>query len=705
MGNNFVFIVLILSLTTPIVNAADSVIIQPTTCKDTENNCQLSNVQSQDGVSEDQKGHKSGVRFIETTHTNTQAVTSPNSITNVTVYVDRFESSNPGDQKITLQVKRSSDGNTQSCNLNPKITNNSMYDSCDVTNFIINSSDPENDVEGLTISYQVQKLGDSNYLYLDHAYVNITYIDSSPPTISLNSPSNDTWTNNSNVTFFFTPIDITSDIAGCSLMINNSLNQSNTTKITESHLNNITTSVNEGVHLWTVNCTDTSSNANKGTNITQNMIKVDLSTPSIQLDQPTNNTILRAENVTFNFTSWDNFSQTLNCSLYLDNKLNQSQSTQNFTAANFTVIKMKEGIHNWTVTCNDLAQNSFISGTRNFSVVIDDEAPRIENFTYLPLSTENLTENASINVTVNVTDDIGVDKVILQYKIANETFWNETIMSSNTSIYYGQFLPLAVNYTFRIYANDTSNNTNTSIAINITVFYAAKNNNSGQPTPGNQGGGTSSGNNGGGGSIISNINRNVTVEQIATNLVKVESAQFVTSNAINESMTELIQISAKDIDDMKLKGFPTNKVALLLEEARKNFESRNYDTIKNITSIIKFEKIAALNTNNIIQSIENKIKDYSKITGSFLGSRQSFSETRNLIELAKIAFQREDFNTSLKRAKNAQLTFDAELSKSKNLVEANSSLSYWWVIFSITIVLSLMLLYKYSLPQNNKKEE
>ena len=129
MNNKIVTFILILSMIFPTVNAAtNSVIIHPVSCSDSENNCQLSNVQTQDGVSESQKGHQNQIRVIDTVNGNTSAITSPDTINNVTVYIDRFESANPGGQTITLQVVRPSDNTASSCTLSAKLTNDSVYD-------------------------------------------------------------------------------------------------------------------------------------------------------------------------------------------------------------------------------------------------------------------------------------------------------------------------------------------------------------------------------------------------------------------------------------------------------------------------------------------------------------------------------------------------------------------------------------------------
>jgi len=84
-----------------------------------------------------------------------------------------------------------------------------------------------------------------------------------PPTIALISPADSYWFNENNVTFFFRPED-DEDIVNCTVIIDNELNQSNTSAIIRNVTNNITTSIGDGTYTWTVNCTD--NNSYVGTN-------------------------------------------------------------------------------------------------------------------------------------------------------------------------------------------------------------------------------------------------------------------------------------------------------------------------------------------------------------------------------------------------------------------------------------------------------
>lgn len=355
-----------------LANAANAVpnvvIIHPSSCTDSEGNCQLSNVQSQDGITESQVGHNNAVRYIETVNSNSSAMTSPDTINNVTVYIDRFESGTTGGSIITIQATRPSDSIALSCTLSEKTSNDSTYDGCDVTTLIIGSSSPEADAEGLTVSYRTQALGNTKKFYLDHAYANVSYTDSSAPIVILNSPENNTWSNLSSTLFQFMPNDVSSDILNCTLVINEVLNATNST-ISENQINYINSSLNGGLNRWTINCTDGSANYNIGTNVSKRVRYVDLTKPVLELGLPAANATILQNNMTLNLTVRDNLSPTSNCSVYLDNALNQTNSSvSNGTLTNFAINGVPQGVHNWSVSCIDLAGNWNYSETRNFTV-------------------------------------------------------------------------------------------------------------------------------------------------------------------------------------------------------------------------------------------------------------------------------------------------------------------------------------------------
>lgn len=462
-----IFLVLMLFLAYLVM--ADSVIINPTGCTDSDGDCTLSNVQTQNGISEETAAHRNALKRITTDHDDSSAINNPDSIDNVSIFMDRYESTTSAGATLEITVTRPSDGTSTSCTLTSKTTGDNNYDVCDVTSFVTT----ESNAEALDVAYEVQALGNGESFFLDHVYVNITYSDTTAPSILLNSPGNNNWTNSTNVSFYFTPNDVASGILNCSLMIDSKLNQSNRTVITEGIQNVIWTNLTEGIHNWTVNCTDSSDNLNVGTNGSVRIIKVDITAPyNITLNLPNNFSNISCRNLIFNFTAYDAMDKTLNCSIYINGTLNQTNnSVSNATLTNFWIDNFLEGRYKWNVSCRDSAGNvNWSNKTR--MVNVDTAAPAIRNITFTPNSTDDIDPGVSLNVTVNISDFTDVSQVVFQYKqVTAGDYTNITMTYNRTSgLANASFTPNVRGiWNYRVWANDTLRNTNTTITYDLSV--------------------------------------------------------------------------------------------------------------------------------------------------------------------------------------------------------------------------------------------
>jgi hypothetical protein len=92
--------------------------------------------------------------------------------------------------------------------------------------------------------------------------------DNSPPNITLISPANDSFDIDGNVTFQYNATDLLSGIANCSLILNNTINQTDTS-ITESVVQEFNSILDVGDYSWSINCTDDAINANQGSSETR----------------------------------------------------------------------------------------------------------------------------------------------------------------------------------------------------------------------------------------------------------------------------------------------------------------------------------------------------------------------------------------------------------------------------------------------------
>ena len=224
------------------------------------------------------------------------------------------------------------------------------------------------------------------------------------PVVEPISPSNNTHTNQSNVLIEYNISD-NDDIEGCSLYINSTFNQSNSTNVLKGQTNNFTlSSPAEAEYNWFVKCNDSGVYGNSDSSDTWRFI-VDRTGPTISLNLPENDYTINTTVYTFNWTAADNFATGLLCNLSINDSVNGSNiESNNGVPALFNVTGLRNGDFNWSVSCVDNATNTNISETRNFTVLL---SPRVNltspedgdgdlfhdvSFKYIPsLGSENFT--------------------------------------------------------------------------------------------------------------------------------------------------------------------------------------------------------------------------------------------------------------------------------------------------------------------------
>ncbi|MFC1741739.1 beta strand repeat-containing protein, partial [Nanoarchaeota archaeon] len=89
----------------------------------------------------------------------------------------------------------------------------------------------------------------------------VSVLDTTGPTVVLNSPANDSITNNSTITFQFTPTDNLGSVDNCTLLIDEVENETITSGITSGALTSFTPiAFADGDYNWSVDCSDGSGN-------------------------------------------------------------------------------------------------------------------------------------------------------------------------------------------------------------------------------------------------------------------------------------------------------------------------------------------------------------------------------------------------------------------------------------------------------------
>jgi hypothetical protein len=195
--------------------------------------------------------------------------------------------------------------------------------------------------------------------------------DTEAPTITLNNPENNYNSTSGNITFYYTPFDALSSIANCTLLINGTRNSTNSSRVIESQENNITlTRISEGSYYWTINCTDNSTNRNTGNASNgPRLFNVRYPAPTINLEFPSNGTSYpSAQNAIFKYNVTDNTSALANCTLIINNSINQTNTTVwAYASQNFTQY-LTDGTFNWSVNCTDIDRRQGASVTYTVTI-------------------------------------------------------------------------------------------------------------------------------------------------------------------------------------------------------------------------------------------------------------------------------------------------------------------------------------------------
>jgi len=221
--------------------------------------------------------------------------------------------------------------------------------------------------------YEVRvKANDSLGSFGDYdTHTDIT-LDKTSPNVTLLSPINHSIDlDGDNIIFRFNVTDITSKISNCSLLINHKRNQTNYTVLLNTTNNFTVNDFSENEYNWSVNCTDTAgvSNSSEYHNLT---VLFDRESPIITLISPQNNSVSTTQNVNFNYNVTDRYHEIANCSLIVNNTLNQTDNSivRNATQI-FTISGVNDGDYNWSINCTDNSTGFFNIGSSGlFNVTV-----------------------------------------------------------------------------------------------------------------------------------------------------------------------------------------------------------------------------------------------------------------------------------------------------------------------------------------------
>ena len=271
---------------------------------------------------------------------------------------------------------------------------------------------------------------------------NFTFtIDTSIPNLTINSPLNNTNFSYGEITFNSTPED-TISILNISLFSNwtgtfitNLTNSSSTSSGSSVILKQNLTQ--PGQFIWSIRTCDYSNNCNSSGNMT-------IIIETLNLVYPSNNFLLGSNLINFTYNiSNKNLIPISNCTLYLDNSNNKTDTTITTEVNQTFNITLQDKTFNWLISCIDQNNLNINSSIQIFTV--DITSPNLSiNSPLNSSSTANLSEilNISINDLLNITQ--------LTIYAGNSTNLDyNSIVYINNSV-YNFSLPANITYNFSV---------------------------------------------------------------------------------------------------------------------------------------------------------------------------------------------------------------------------------------------------------------
>lgn len=250
------------------------------------------------------------------------------------------------------------------------------------------------------------------------------------PNVTLVNPVNNFNSSTTTQTFTFNATDERDTTLTCSLILNSTTNQTNTSVTIGLNTTFTVTAIPQGRYPWTVNCSDSGGLSDQPS--TQN-ISIDTSPPAFfSLTTNPSDTdgldpqvdIIITANLSDNITAVDNTKVFLEKKRSTQAAFTQILLTLNSTTGlyNATINENSVGTYNLRINATDIVGNTDISTTTD--IVLQRERTWIDSPTRLILPASNFSRNGSALYTINNTGDF-----TLQFNITSNyssTFFNET---------------------------------------------------------------------------------------------------------------------------------------------------------------------------------------------------------------------------------------------------------------------------------------
>lgn len=250
---------------------------------------------------------------------------------------------------------------------------NDMVDSEISCNLSIdgNVSDSFNATSGQRFNFTSSTIGDGVHSWFVNCSDDVyRYNSTSPRNINISSPpsvvlnmTNNTYLSGNSFSVYYIPTD-NDEINSCEIFLNGVSNQ--TSFSVNNGIQNFfdLDNLGDGIYDYYVSCDDGIGLSDVSET---NRFIVDNVAPKIFPQFPLNEDVYSV-NITFNFTAMDELSEDLNCSVFVDSEIKDSNIVfSNYTNASSTVSGIGDGTHDWYLTCYDLSGNSNTSESYNFT--------------------------------------------------------------------------------------------------------------------------------------------------------------------------------------------------------------------------------------------------------------------------------------------------------------------------------------------------
>jgi hypothetical protein len=168
------------------------------------------------------------------------------------------------------------------------------------------------------------------------------------------------------------------------------------------------------------------------------------------------------------------------------------------------------------------------------------------------------------------------------------------------------------------------------------------------------------------------------VKEIRTVILRVQEVEIV-------DLTKNIESADACIADMKEKGIPTSKVEGLLASVGESIKAEDYTKARDLLKEICELKKDSFTAYELILNLEEKIKEAEE-------KGLDIPETRDELELSRLAFNREDFSLSVQRARDAELTYVLETKGQVNVFKYIKN-NWWQLLLGILAIMFFLIIF------------